>query len=168
MPLAVMMPLSRPHKQAARPARRDAARRLADALEALKSSAARVTAAELCRVAAVSRNTLYRYHAPILKALRDHQRGGPLAAQRKARKSGERARLENHALRDKVAKLAALVDHYYGAYREAARLLARRDRDLAEVRRQLGAKPVLLPTPRGRDHNGPGGTVSLRKKGPSA
>ena len=32
----------------------------------------RLSVAELCRVAEVSRNSLYRYHAPILKALREH------------------------------------------------------------------------------------------------
>ena len=108
----------------------------------------RVTAAELCRVAAVSRNSLYRYHAPILKSLHDYQRRGPASAQRKARKSANRQRSENRALRDKIGKLAALVDHYYGAYREAAGLLTRRDRELAQVRRQLGTKPLLLPARR--------------------
>lgn len=140
------MPRIRAHK----PARftRDAARRLSDALEALRRQGARITAAELCRVAAVSRNSLYRYHAPILKSLHDHQRRGPAFAQRKARKTTERQRSENRDLRDKIGKLTALVDLYYGAYREAAGLLARRDRELAEVRRQLGTKPLLLPVPR--------------------
>jgi len=131
------------HKGARRP--RDAARRLADALETLKVQGARVTAAELCRVAAVSRNSLYRYHPQVLKSLRDHQRRGPNSAQRKARKAAEYQRSENRALRAKIGKLAALVDHYYGAYRETAGLLARRDRELVDVRRQLGTKPLLLP-----------------------
>lgn len=140
------MPRIRAHK----PARftRDAARRLSDALEALKRQGARITATELCRVAVVSRNSLYRYHAPILKSLHDHQRRGPASSQRKARESAERQRSENRVLREKIGKLAALVDHYYGAYREAAGLLARRDRELAEVRRQLGKKPLLLPARR--------------------
>jgi hypothetical protein len=131
------------HKGARRP--RDAARRLADALETLKAQGARVTAAELCRVAAVSRNSLSRYHQQVLKSLRDHQRRGPDSAQRKARKAAEYQRSENRALRAKIGKLAALVDHYYGAYRETAGLLTRRDRELADVRRQLGTKPLLLP-----------------------
>jgi len=96
-------------------------------------------------VANVSRNSLYRYHMPILRLLRERQKLGPRAAQRKARISAARQRVGNHDLRQKIAKLAALVDHYHGAYHEAAKLLARRDRELAEVRRQLAAKPLLLP-----------------------
>jgi hypothetical protein len=145
-PAVTMMPRNRAHNGARRP--RDAARRLADALETLKAQGVQVTAAELCRVAAVSRNSLYRYHAPILKSLREHQRRGPAPAQRKARKAAEYQRAENRALRAKIGKLAALVDHYYGAYRETAGLLARRDRELADVRRQLGTKPLLLPARR--------------------
>jgi hypothetical protein len=145
-PTVTIVSRSRVHKRAG--LLRDAGRRLADALEALKGKGVRVTAAELCRVAAVSRNSLYRYHAPILKSLHDFQRRGPASAQRKARKSAERQRSENRALQEKISKLAALVDHYYGAYREAAGLLARRDRELAEVRRQLGTKPLLLPARR--------------------
>ena len=134
---------SRPPKPARSP--RDASRRLAAALESLKGQDARLTAAELCRVANVSRNSLYRYHMPILRLLRERQKLGPRAAQRKARISAARQRVGNHDLRQKIAKLAALVDHYHGAYHEAAKLLARRDRELAEVRRQLAAKPLLLP-----------------------
>jgi hypothetical protein len=134
---------SRPPKQARSP--RDASRRLAAALESLKGQDARLTAAELCRVAAVSRNSLYRYHAPILRLLRERQRRGPQAAQRKMRKSAERQRAANHDLKQRIGKLATLVDYYYGAYQEAAKLLARRDRELAEVRRHLAAKPLLLP-----------------------
>lgn len=93
----------------------------------------------------MSRNSLYRYHATILKSLHDYQRAGPASALRKARKSAESQRSESRALREKIGKLAALVDHYHGAYREAAGLLARRDRELAELRRQLGTKPLLLP-----------------------
>jgi hypothetical protein len=134
---------SRPPKQIRSP--RDASRRLAAALESLKGQDARLTAAELCRVANVSRNSLYRYHTPILKLLREQQKLGPRAAQRKSRISAARQRVANHDLKQKIGKLAALVDHYYGAYHEAAKLLARRDREIAEVRRQLTAKPLLLP-----------------------
>lgn len=134
---------SRPPKPARSP--RDASRRLAAALESLKGQDSRLTAAELCRVANVSRNSLYRYHTPILKLLRERQKLGPRAAQREARISGARQRATNHDLKEKIGKLATLIDHYYGAYHEAAKLLARRDRELAEVRRQLAAKPLLLP-----------------------
>lgn len=168
------MPVERPHKQAVAPSRRGAAQRLTAALEALTRqdtrAAATVTVAELCRVADVSRNSLYRYHAPILKALQNHQRHGPQAAHNRIRRSAERRRAENLGLREDVAKLAALVDHYYAAYREAAALLGRRDRELAELRSRLAVKPALLPVPRsvaGR-RSVLGAIVPRNKKGPSA
>jgi len=136
-----------------RPSRRGAAPRLTAALETLTQqdarSAATVTVSELCRVADVSRNSLYRYHAPILRELREHQRHGPQAAHLKARKRAERRRIENLSLREHVAKLAALVDHYYAAHRDAARLLERHDRELAELRSKLATKPTPLPAPGG-------------------
>jgi hypothetical protein len=51
---------------------------------------------------------------------------------------------ENKRLREQLAKLAALVDHYYAAYREAQSLLERRERELAELRRRLDSKPAAL------------------------
>ena len=51
-------------------------------------------------------------------------------------------RRENMQLREQRAKLAALVDHYFCAYREATALLDRRGRELAQVRRLLQAKPI--------------------------
>jgi hypothetical protein len=142
----MIVPQPRPPKKAR--SARDASRRLAAAFESLKGQDARLTVAELCRVAKVSRNSLYRYHAPILKLLRERQKLGPRAAQRKVRLSVARHRVMNHDLKQKVSKLATLVDHYYSAYHEAAKLLARRDRELAQVRRQLAAKPLLLPARR--------------------
>jgi hypothetical protein len=106
---------------------------------------ASVTVTELCRLAGVSRNSLYRYHSPILKVLHEHQRCGSKFTQAKARKSAVRRRAENIGLRADIAKLAALVDHYYAADRETTVLLERRDRDLAELRGKLQFKPVLLP-----------------------
>jgi hypothetical protein len=53
-------------------------------------------------------------------------------------------RRENAQLREQLAKLAALVDHYYGAYSEMQVLLARRERELAEVRRKLECAPAPL------------------------
>jgi len=38
--------------------------------------------------------------------------------------------------------VAALVDHYFSAYREAAALLEQRTHELAQVRRLLQAKPI--------------------------
>jgi hypothetical protein len=102
------------------------------------------TVTELCRLAGISRNALYRFHTPVLKALRKHQCRRPSAAQSKAVKSDERRRIENLDLRGHISKLAALVDHHYAAYREATMLLERRDRELAELRRRLKIKPVLM------------------------
>lgn len=129
------------------PARPGAARaRLTHALATLTERTpvpSRVTVAELCRLANVSRNSLYRYHAPILAALHRHQ--GPKSARTRGLRSAERHRSENAFLRDRITKLAALVDHYFAAYRETAALLARRERELAEVRGTLPLRPILLP-----------------------
>jgi hypothetical protein len=55
-----------------------------------------------------------------------------------------RLRREAQELRDQIGKLAALVDHYYGAYRDIQSLLTRRDRELAELRRRLETAPAAL------------------------
>jgi hypothetical protein len=102
------------------------------------------TVTELCRLAGVSRNSLYRYHTDILKALRRHQCRRPSASDSKARRSDEQRRVENIALRERISQLAALVDHYHAAYREAATLIERRDRELAELRRRFKLKPIMV------------------------
>jgi len=142
------MLIKRPRSKAPRPSRRGTARtQLMKALEtSVRHPEATVTVTEICRLAGVSRNSLYRYHVPILNALRDHQRHGPRFAQAKARKSAVQRRAENIGLRADIAKLAALVDHYYAAYRETASLLERRDRELAELRSKLKLRPALLPS----------------------
>ena len=124
--------------------------RLAHALDVLThrkpsgSEPHRVTVAELCRIAGVSRNSLYRYHTGILKTLRKIQ------SRRVARKDFDDGRIrqplrtENARLRGQMIKFVALVDHYYAAYRETAALLARRERELAELRGKLHLKPALL------------------------
>lgn len=120
--------------------------RLARALATLTEGApkpSKVTVAELCRLANVSRNSLYRYHAPILAALQQHH--GPRSARTRARRSAERHRRENAALRGRLAKLVALVDHYFAACREADALLKRRDRELAELRNRLNVQPAIIP-----------------------
>jgi hypothetical protein len=53
-------------------------------------------------------------------------------------------RAENIGLRADIGKLAALVDHYYAAYRETASVLERRDRELAELRGKILARPALF------------------------
>jgi hypothetical protein len=45
---------------------------------------------------------------------------------------------------ERMAKLAALVDHYYTAYREAAALIERRDRELSDLRRRLKLTPIVV------------------------
>jgi len=105
-------------------------------------TARNATVTELCRLAGVSRNSLYRYHVTILKALRKHQCRRPTAAQSKVRKSDEQRRIENIALRKHISALAALVDHHYAAYREASTLLERRDRELADLRGRLKLRPT--------------------------
>lgn len=142
------------------PAHRGAAQRLTEALNALTRQSARaaatVTATQLCRVADVSRNSLYRYHAPILEALREHQRHGLQAARVTVRKSADQRRAENVVLRNKLEKLSALVDHYYAAYGETSALLQRRERELAELRRKLAGRPTLVPS-LGRARSTPSG-----------
>jgi AcrR family transcriptional regulator len=135
-------------RRAARPSRRGTARALLtkalDTLIRQEHPEATVTVTELGQRAGVSRNSLYRYHSPILEVLREHQRHGPKSVQAKARKSVVRRRAENIGLRADIAKLAALVDHYYAAYRETASLLERRGRELAELRGKLHLKPAFL------------------------
>ncbi len=132
------------------PRRRTAEDRLTEALATLsqrdgaRTSVLGATVTELCRLAAVSRNSLYRYHAGILTALRKLQCRAVPAARSRARKADEQLRAENVLLARHISSLAALVDHYYGAYRETSALLERRDRELAEVRRSLKVKPALV------------------------
>lgn len=132
------------------PRRRTAEARLTKALATLTQrdgdnrTVQNATVTELCRLAGVSRNSLYRYHTAILRALRKHQCRRPTAAESKACKSDQQRRIENLALREHISALAALVDHYYAAYREASTLLQCRDRELAELRRRLQLKPALV------------------------
>ena len=169
------MHTARQHRRATRPRRHGAGQRLTEALETLTRQDARasatITVAELCRVAEVSRNSLYRYHAPILKALREHQRHGPQAAHIRVRKAAAKRRAETLALREDIAKLVALADHYFAAYRETAALLARRERELADLRARLAVKPALLSSPpamAARALSIAGEISSSNKKGPSA
>jgi AcrR family transcriptional regulator len=103
-----------------------------------------MSVAALCRLAGVSRNLLYRYHPGVLQCLREHQRQCRSAGEDKADFTAKHLRGENVALREQVAKLAALVDHYYAAYRETRVLVERRDCELAELRRSLNSKPLVL------------------------
>lgn len=125
----------------------EATARLIKALALLKrrgnTNAARqaATISELSRLAGVSRNAIYRYHPRILASLRRLQgrSADPLGQWAHSAHAAEHARLQ-----DQLSKLAALVDHYYAAYRETRALLDRRDRQLAELRRKLNSAPVTI------------------------
>lgn len=101
-----------------------------------------LTATTLCELAEVSRNALYRYHPDMLLALQRAQlrHGGHQAP---AKREVAQVRAENAALREQVTKLAALVDHYYSAWKESSTLLARRERELSDLRRNV--KPRVVP-----------------------
>ena len=99
-----------------------------------------VTATALCRLAGVSRTTLYRYHPGVLQSLHQWQRkhtgrAGP------DQKTLMALREERATLRTQVTQLAALVDHYFAAWSESRILLERREGELAALRR--GSKTKL-------------------------
>jgi len=100
-----------------------------------------LTATALCELADVSRNALYRYHPDVLEELHKLQRkqGGDPAP---AKQGDQQLREENKELQPQVTALAALVDHYFAACQETRTLLQRRERELAELRRNI--KPKLV------------------------
>ena len=127
------------------PSGRPPAQRLRDALAELcaGSTPEAPTASALCELAGVSRNALYRYHPDVLHDLHKLQRRrcrdpGP------AKRESQQLRDENEHLREQVAKLAALIDHYFAAWQEASSMLKRRERELAELRRNVKPKLVSI------------------------
>ncbi len=141
-------------KQASRTTTKSASgERLRDTLAAMicrqvvSPSSAALTATTLCDLAGISRNALYRYHPEVVRALH--------AAQQKHRPRSARASREEHlrrdnaALREQAAKLAALVDHYFAAWQETRLALQRRERELAELRRDAKMRVVPIATGRG-------------------
>ena len=119
--------------------------RLRDALAQLvaNGSAEPLTAKALCELAGVSRNALYRYHPDILHELRKLQhrrRRAPAPAAREL----QRLREQNAAMHLETVQLAALVDHYFAAWQETRMLLQRRERELAELRRNVKPKLVTI------------------------
>jgi AcrR family transcriptional regulator len=122
--------------------------RLRQALASLTARASdrpeRVTVSALCQLANVSRNSLYRYHPDVLHAVREHQGQGVSGVSVRLRQAVQAQQAELIALRHQTTKLAALVDHYYAAYREAQALLGRREQEVAELRRRLDSKPARL------------------------
>jgi hypothetical protein len=127
---------------------RSAADRLRTALDTLirpqgPSAVRNATVTELCRRADISRHSLYRYHADILEQLRTYQqRQNP--AQLACADAYTTLHAQILALRVQRSKLVALVDHYYLAFRESSALLARRERELAEMRRSAKSFPTAL------------------------
>jgi AcrR family transcriptional regulator len=126
-----------------------AADRLTQALQTLTrrrdgGEPEKVTVAELCRHAGVSRNALYRFHPEVLQSLRQYQRACERAGESNVSGKNQKLSSENASLRKKLTTLAALVDHYYLAHREVRGLLERRERELADLRRSLKARPIAL------------------------
>ncbi|CAM2178246.1 TetR family transcriptional regulator [Paraburkholderia sacchari] len=105
------------------------------------------TVTALCELAKVSRNTFYRYHRDLLYDLTKLQRR-QISSRRSANQNDMSLREENATLHDRIAKLAALVDHYYVAWKEARSLLDRRERELSELRRTASTKVVGLKSDR--------------------
>lgn len=102
-----------------------------------------LTATTLCELAGISRNALYRYHPDVVQALH--------AAQQKHRprldgdrRAAQQLRQDNAALREQLAKMAALVDHYFAAWQETRLLLQRRDREVADLHRDAKVRVVSI------------------------
>jgi len=124
----------RSHKISSKPVERRLIEALATFTGPQARSHRRPTISTLCRLAGVSRNTLYRYYPDmadkVRRLCRRHGSG------RAARESVAKAlRAEVTALRRQLAKLATLADHYFTAAQELRALVARRDRELAALKR---------------------------------
>lgn len=120
---------------------RSVAERIEAALASVDSTE-RITIAAVCRQAGVSRTALYRFHPDALRRVRALQQTEPLNVTDAATIRDLRAALAR--LRSLSRHLTALVDHYAAAYREAQELVARRDRELAELRRSRRSSPTAL------------------------
>ena len=112
--------------------------RLREAFSTLTSrsnpSPVRATVSSLCRLAGVSRNTVYRYYPELVESLRRLPRRRGIR-QYRAREERLRAlRSEIAALHLQVTRLATLADHYHTEATELRALVARRDRELATLR----------------------------------
>ena len=113
------------------------------------ASPSALTATTLCELASISRNALYRYHPDVVQALHAaQQKHGPRVDG--DRRAAQRLRQDNAVLREQIARMAALVDHYFAAWQETRLLLQRRDRELAESRRDAKMRVVsIAPEHRG-------------------
>jgi AcrR family transcriptional regulator len=130
-----------PHAEGTVAARIQAALEQAAAEDAT-DTAEPVTVAALCRRAGISRNTLYRYYPEALEAIRQLRHRPDAKATDQPRI--ERLRAELSSANTLVCHLVALLDHYVAAYQETRDLLAQRDRELAEERRNRGSIPTEL------------------------
>ena len=102
------------------------------------------TVTELCRLAAISRNSLYRYHPNTLAALHEYRRRRRTQLPREASTESRLLQAEFRSVLDQIPKFVALVDHYYVAYHETRAMLHRRERELAELRRRLDEKATRI------------------------
>lgn len=141
----VALPLVNNHKSRKRQFR-PVEQRLIEALSTLSDpparSSLRPTISTLCRLAGVSRNTLYRYYPDLAaraRRLRRRRGSGPVAHQSMVKA----LRAEIAALRGQLAQLATLADHYFAAAEEQRALVARGDRELAALK--VGSRPARIP-----------------------
>jgi AcrR family transcriptional regulator len=123
--------------------------RLTGALSTLASaaparSACRPTVSNLCRLAGISRNSLYRYYPDTVAAVRRLARRRSTCGSLTRQNALEALRSEVAALRGHVAKLASLADHYYTATEELRSLLERRDREIAALRDSQRSRAARL------------------------
>ena len=127
------------------PEGKTASQRLREALAEMAANATpgTQTAAALCARAGLSRNALYRYHPDILQELHAMKQRASSGASLNSREL-LRLRQEASDLRLQTTKLAALVDHYFAAWQETCSLLQRRERELADVRRNAQPRVVRV------------------------
>lgn len=92
-----------------------------------KSTQLPPTVTTLCRLARVSRNTLYRFYPEIAVAVRQLRRRRTRGFRSRA-KVLRALRSEIAALRAQVARLVALADHYHAAAEELRSQIERRER----------------------------------------
>ena len=122
-------------------AERSVAARIEEALASI-GSAERANVAAVCRQAGVSRTALYRFYPEVIQRIRQLRHTHRPTATDATTIRDLRAELtQAHTL---TRHLTALVDHYAAACREAHELLARRDRELAELRRSRRSSPTAL------------------------
>jgi AcrR family transcriptional regulator len=121
---------------------RSSKHRLSEALSTLTTTEAthRATVSTLCRLAGVSRNTLYRYYPDVAAAVCRLRRCGGTHRRRLQQNTLKSVRWELTQLRTQLSQLATLAHHYFTAAEELRALLVRRDRELAALRDSVRPK----------------------------